>query len=181
VGVDYWCTACHAANAVYLYHKRRKALSKSELQELRGKINKRQNARRKQLLAGMSPDALAKFRKSINSYNVTQRAEIRDLVYKSYGGYRCACCGETEPKFLSIDHINNDGAKHKREFRIRTGEQMYRWLVRNKFPQGFQILCMNCQWGKRNNCGICPHQSGNGVTTIPKGSTAKRPEAQRSS
>jgi len=59
--------------------------------------------------------------------------------------------------FLSIDHINNDGHKHRRENNIRTGEQMYRWLAKNNFPPGFQVLCMNCQWGKRNNNGVCPH------------------------
>jgi len=77
-----------------------------------------------------------------------------------YGGYKCACCGETEPKFLSIDHINNDGAKHKREFNLRTGDEVYRWLVKNGFPPGFQVLCMNCNWGKRFNGNVCPHVAG---------------------
>src|SRR3990167_2513529 len=37
----------------------------------------------------------------------------RLAVIFHYGG-RCACCGELEPKFLAIDHINNDGAVHRK-------------------------------------------------------------------
>src|SRR3990167_45517 len=42
--------------------------------------------------------------------------ELKDQVYAAYGGYKCSCpkceyrfgCDE---KFLSIDHIENDGAE----------------------------------------------------------------------
>jgi len=30
-------------------------------------------------------------------------------------GNQCACCGETEKKFLTLDHINNDGTKSEKE------------------------------------------------------------------
>ena len=82
----------------------------------------------------------------------------KDQAYKHYGGYQCACCGETEPKFLTIDHINNDGAKHRREIG-RGGDQIYSWLKEHNYPKGFQILCMNCNWGKARNKGVCPHNS----------------------
>ena len=26
------------------------------------------------------------------------------------------------------------------------------------FPDGFQVLCMNCQVGRRDNGGVCPHK-----------------------
>lgn len=82
---------------------------------------------------------------------------LRDEIFENYGGYVCTCCGETEKIFLTIDHINNDGAKHRKEI---GSSNLYRWLRDNKYPEGFQVLCMNCQWGKRN-CygGVCPHQS----------------------
>ena len=83
------------------------------------------------------------------------RARTRDLVFEAYGGYKCVCCGETEPKFLSIDHINNDGAKHKK----KTNSNLYRWLKKNDYPSGFQVLCMNCNCGKYRNGGICPHKT----------------------
>lgn len=45
---------------------------------------------------------------------------------------------------LTIDHINNDGHKH----RELVGVKMYRWLVQNNFPEGFQVLCANCNLKK---------------------------------
>ena len=85
------------------------------------------------------------------------RLILRDKVFDAYGGYICACCGETEKAFLTIDHIDGGGHKHRTE--IGPG-RMYYWLRDNNYPSGFQVLCMNCQWGKKN-CGICPHQSKN--------------------
>ena len=38
------------------------------------------------------------------------RDKLRALVIEHYGD-RCSCCGESEIKFLAIDHINNDGAE----------------------------------------------------------------------
>jgi len=90
-----------------------------------------------------------------------KRAKIKDIVFAAYGGYKCVCCGETEPMFLTIDHINNDGAKHRRQIsgkRHMAGYHTYKWLMDNNFPDGFQVLCMNCNHGKRMNNGICPHQ-----------------------
>lgn len=156
-GVDYWCLVCRNKQAVLYYHNRRKKLSNPELLDLRKVINKRQKERRDLALAKMAPEKLAKFRADRNAINRFKHREVRDVVFKAYGGYKCVCCGETEKTFLSIDHINNDGAKHKREYRLRTSTEVYRWLVANKFPSGFQVLCMNCQWGKRNNDGVCPH------------------------
>lgn len=101
----------------------------------------------------------------------------RDAAFAAYGGYRCKCCGETEPKFLSIDHINNDGAEMRKVHGV--GSAMYKWLKKRGYPAGFQVLCMNCNHGKARNGGVCPHQEGS--TAIPQGSTVKRPEAPRPS
>lgn len=90
-----------------------------------------------------------------------QSKQVRDYlqrqknrVFEAYGGWICNCCGETTTEFLTIDHINNDGAQHRRQL---NGKSMYTWLEKNDYPPGFQVLCMNCNWGKRTH-GICPHQ-----------------------
>ncbi len=89
---------------------------------------------------------------------------LRREVFMAYGGFRCRCCGETEEKFLSIDHINNDGAEHRRELGYNSGNgkgassKTLKWLKDNGFPSGFQVLCMNCNVGKARNGGVCPHQ-----------------------
>lgn len=92
-------------------------------------------------------------------------AKLRHEVFMAYGGYICNCCGETEPLFLSIDHVNNDGAKHRRQLGYNSGNgkgassRTWKWLKDNNYPEGFQVLCMNCNLGKARNKGKCPHQS----------------------
>ena len=81
------------------------------------------------------------------------RDKNRELVFNHYGK-ECSCCGEKELKFLSIDHINGNGTKHRKEIKTR----IYGWLVRNNYPKGFQTLCFNCNWGRYRNNGICPHK-----------------------
>ena len=105
---------------------------------------------------------------------------LKDSVFAAYGGYKCACCGETEPTFLTIDHIGDNGSYHRREmskagedYRSATGYKTYCWIIRNGFPAGFQVLCANCNHGRFRNHGICPHKRSEGSTTIPKGSTAR--------
>jgi hypothetical protein len=36
-----------------------------------------------------------------------------DLIYDHYGRV-CKCCGETEAVFLTLDHVNRDGAEQRR-------------------------------------------------------------------
>lgn len=76
------------------------------------------------------------------------------LVINHYGG-RCTCCGETQFEFLTIDHTGNDGAEHRRT--VTGTRNIVHWLIRNQFPNGFQILCWNCNTAKQFHGG-CPHQ-----------------------
>lgn len=80
---------------------------------------------------------------------------IRMEVLRAYGGDppRCACCGEQEPVFLALDHVHNDGAVDRQL--IGESHRIFRWLRRNGFPPGYQVLCHNCNWAKR--MGGCPH------------------------
>lgn len=88
------------------------------------------------------------------SRNRTKR--IKEEVLTAYGG-KCACCSESCYSFLTIDHINGNGRQHRGE--LGGGLNFYVWLKRNGFPKdNYQILCMNCNWGKRLH-GSCPHNS----------------------
>jgi hypothetical protein len=70
-------------------------------------------------------------------------------AFDAYGGSVCRCCGETELEFLSIDHVNEDGAAHRKELSgSGGGHDMYRWLRLHNYPPGFQVLCMNCNFAK---------------------------------
>jgi hypothetical protein len=48
---------------------------------------------------------------------------------------------------LSLDHVNNDGAKD-RVGNLKGGYAFYRWLKTHGFPGEFQTLCHNHQWKK---------------------------------
>lgn len=82
--------------------------------------------------------------------------KLKIAAYNAYGGFKCACCGETEEAFLSLDHINNDGAEHRR---VVDRRKIYKWMAQGCYPPGFQVLCMNCNFGKARNGGVCPHQT----------------------
>lgn len=97
--------------------------------------------------------------------------KVKQEVYAAYGGAICACCGETEWLFLTIDHVNNDGHVHQKNERVTN---LYTHLRARNFPPGFQVLCMQCNFGKARNGGICPHKSRQeGSETIAQASTLK--------
>lgn len=62
------------------------------------------------------------------------------LMRYSNGNMICANCGESHREFLEIDHINGGGKEHKRTRTV----SLYRWLQINGYPEGFQVLCSNC-------------------------------------
>lgn len=104
--------------------------------------------------------------------------KTRLKVLQHYSGKEvpdCKCCGETIFEFLQIDHINGNGADHRREIGMAQGDinQVAKqkekgkislggngfiyWIIRNNYPKGFQILCANCNAGKRTS-RYCPHE-----------------------
>ena len=85
---------------------------------------------------------------------------IRMKVLKHYSGGdpKCKCCGELEIKFLSMDHINNDGNVHRKSIsKSGRGGNMTYWILLHGFPEGFQVLCYNCNLAK-GLYGVCPHK-----------------------
>jgi len=96
-------------------------------------------------------------RNNIDKYNQLVRESnhrLRNEVFDAYGG-KCACCGETRKEYLTIDHVNGGGNKHRREMGFSTSTELYRWLRQNNYPDGFQVLCFNCNMGK-GACSVCP-------------------------
>lgn len=88
------------------------------------------------------------------------RDKLRRQVFDHYGN-RCACCGLDDWRFLTIDHIDGKGNQHRRETfngRLVAGSDFYRWLRKNSYPEGFQLLCYNCNCAQSRFNGICPHK-----------------------
>lgn len=86
-------------------------------------------------------------------------ARLAVLTYYSGTIPFCACCGEKQLKFLSLDHINGGGTEHRRKLGAKNGKgaNIYHWVIRNRFPLGFQVLCHNCNCAK-GFYGSCPHK-----------------------
>lgn len=94
---------------------------------------------------------------------LNQKYRVQVLIH--YGGDppKCACCGESEFRFLTLDHINGGGSKQRREIfdgtkrKDRGGVPFYRWVKKNGFPEGFQVLCSNCNMAKgKSKKRFCP-------------------------
>lgn len=84
------------------------------------------------------------------------RREIKQTIVDGYGG-ACACCGERALEFLTIDHVNGDGADHRRSLGTKQSRVLYLALIAQGFPAGFRVLCFNCN-SALGFYGYCPHR-----------------------
>jgi hypothetical protein len=91
-------------------------------------------------------------RDEINAGTRRRDRELRQEVIARYGG-ECACCGETRYEFLCIDHTNGGGTKHRQS---GGGRKIANYLRRAGFPEGYRVLCWNCN-AAIGLYGSCPH------------------------
>lgn len=93
------------------------------------------------------------------------RVALKIETISQYGGL-CACCGEKKIEFLTIDHIDGNGAEHRKSIGLDygsdektvAGHNFYRWLKNNNYPKdNYQVLCFNCNYAK-HVYGVCPHR-----------------------
>ena len=89
-------------------------------------------------------------REEVNKKNREFAYKCRVEALTHYGNGKLACirCSESDIRCLSIDHINGGGNQHRRELGGK-GIKLSQILRRQGFPEGYQTLCMNCQWKKR--------------------------------
>ena len=124
--------------------KRRARASHARNREARNKVSRKNYRERKHL-----------YRPQQKKYFMALRREF----ISAYGG-ACHCCGETLMSFLTLEHMNNDGAEHRR--RVGSGYGVYYDLRRRGWPkdEGITVACFNCNEGRRvNSGGPCPHEA----------------------
>lgn len=83
--------------------------------------------------------------------------KLKDDVYKLYGN-KCNCCNENIKEFLTIDHIKGKGNKDRKKSGNQT--KFLKKIIKENNKTKYQILCMNCNWGRRFTI-ICPHKKTN--------------------
>lgn len=96
-------------------------------------------------------------KKCNHGYSASARSRRRFLLktIEVYGGL-CSCCSESNPFKLTLDHLSNDGSKHRRDSCTMDTAS---WLRVNGYPDDMNISvrCANCNCGRARNDGICPH------------------------
>ena len=105
-------------------------------------------ARYHERIKAMGPEELVAFRKECVETKKVRYYELKEKVYSAYG-HVCACCGEIQSEFLTLDHVNNDGNAHRKQIGSQ-GENFLKWIIANDYPGAIQVLCWNCQWGKKS-------------------------------
>ncbi len=77
-------------------------------------------------------------------------SRIKKEVLAHYGNGKLACvkCGFADVRALSLDHIMGGGTKLRRNGGTG-GWTWYYKLRKQSYPKGYQTLCMNCQFIKR--------------------------------
>ena|SRR3990167_659450 len=78
------------------------------------------------------------------AYLLSIRLQAIDVY--SHGTFACRHCGYDTVEALCIDHLNDDGKFHRTL--TGAGPSFWLWLKRNTYPDGFQVLCHNCNFLK---------------------------------
>jgi hypothetical protein len=89
-----------------------------------------------------------------SSRTLTSVHRLQDTVITGYGG-KCTCCGETNPAFLTLDHVNGSGNIERRS---KGTNWPYRDARDRNYPDDYQVLCYNCNCGRWRAGGVCPHK-----------------------
>lgn len=96
-----------------------------------------------------------KIKRGITVKEYQQKLKYEIFSHYSKGIPKCDCCGESIIEFLALDHINGGGAKSRKNH--GNTYRYYLWLKNNNYPNGYRILCHNCNqatsWGR-----VCPHK-----------------------
>jgi len=97
-------------------------------------------------------EARRAYRKKWRAKNKEKIAETRRKVkldtLSHYAGaldVRCAYCEEADLTVLQLDHINGGGRQQRKEMGLASaGYGFYLKLKKLGYPEGFQVLCANC-------------------------------------
>jgi len=74
------------------------------------------------------------------------RLKYKMIVYNKYanGDMRCVKCGIDDIRVLDVDHIHGGGTEQRKT--AGRGNQFYHYLIKAGLPDGYQLLCRNCNW-----------------------------------
>lgn len=96
-------------------------------------------------LESLSDEQKKEFRLRRRVYEKEQGVKLKKSVLALFGN-KCKKCGFGDWRALQIDHINGGGRKDRKKDGYNS-RIFYKRVLKN--PEGFQLLCANCNWIKR--------------------------------
>ena len=108
-------------------------------------------------MSNYTPEKYQRLKASYDKAYKKWHRKLKQKVIQHYskGTMKCICCEESIFEFLGIDHLDNNGNRHRKK--IGQAYAIYKWLIENNFPDGYEVVCFNCNWG-RSRFGTCPHK-----------------------
>jgi hypothetical protein len=95
--------------------------------------------------------------KRTNIIEIRTKIEVMSHYCKGKPSCMCPGCTVSFLGFLQIDHVKGGGSKHRADNDGLRGTGMIFWLKKNNFPDGFQVLCANCNSpGGKGSSKKCP-------------------------
>lgn len=148
------CTRCHLVKSLdhFSINKTKKSGFNSSCKECARITYQLRRDRNKDL--GLNP---------CKDWNNRYKFEV--FSHYSGGTPKCECCDSKYLPHLTIDHIAQDGAKHRKELKESGSRFTWKWLKDNNYPEGFRVLCMNCNrtvyWYGECDCKNLSYYAGN--------------------
>ena len=136
----------NARNTVYM-----RLWRKSNADRIRARVldeKKRYYQRHRSIVLARNKSYKLEHPEQFRQMAVKWKAKVKLEVLSYYGGGTavCARCGYSDIRALTIDHMNGGGSQHRLSLKR---VHLYPWLKRNNSPDGYQTLCMNCQFIKK--------------------------------
>lgn len=88
-----------------------------------------------------------KHKEAIRAENQARHLNVKNKILDHYGN-ECVHCGYSDFRALQLDHINNNGNVERKavskDGQRFSGWKFYDWVIKQGYPEGYQILCANC-------------------------------------
>lgn len=91
----------------------------------------------------------------LRAASVAYYRKLRRAVVALYGE-QCGWCGETNPKILTLDHVNCDGAEERRKNGRGSWKLLREILQSRELRKDLQVLCWNCNMAKKDDSRYRP-------------------------
>jgi len=75
------------------------------------------------------------------------------IWYSDSNPPKCVVCSFNDIRALQLDHIKGNGAVFRREHPHLVSKSLALWLRKCNWPEGYRVLCANCQQIERERLG----------------------------